>query len=285
MESRMTKFKHNKLKNTGMLFEFLLRQVTVDVLNKDKTSEAVKIIKKRFNENTEVGKELGLYNLLLKKKFEDDKKADFFLAEILRQRQKLNESSLNREKYNIVKEIKKYYDSKNLFSAKLDNYKHYASIYKLFEGKNKLSPDDKTDSYFIVMENITTIQSNKTSEYLSSDLKDKDVRILSYKILLEKFNEKYTNLTSEQKLVLKEYINSISNSNEFNKFVNSKLPTLKKSLKSRVKSVKNDVLRIKLTEAVNCVDKFCLNESKTTQDDSVVQLLRYYELDKELKKI
>ena len=123
------------------------------------------------------------------------------------------------------------------------------------------------------------------ADYLPKDLKDKDVRILSYKILLEKFNEKYTKLTANQKLVLKEYINSISNSNEFNKFVNSKLPTLKKSLKSRVKNVKNEVLKIKLTEAINCVDKFCLNESKTTQDDSVVQLLRYYELDKELRKI
>ena len=135
------------------------------------------------------------------------------------------------------------------------------------------------------MENITTINTQKNSDYLPKDLKDKDVRILSYKILLEKFNEKYTELTANQKLVLKEYINSISNSNEFNKFVNSKLPILKKSLKSRVKNVKNEVLKIKLTEAINCVDKFCLNESKTTQDDSVVQLLRYYELDKELRKI
>ena len=135
------------------------------------------------------------------------------------------------------------------------------------------------------MENITTVNTQRNADYLPKDLKNKDVRILSYKILLEKFNEKYTKLSSNQKSVLKEYINSISNSNEFNKFVNSKLPTLKKSLKSRVKNVKNEVLRIKLTEAINCVDKFCLNESKTTQDDSVVQLLRYYELDKELKKI
>ncbi len=135
------------------------------------------------------------------------------------------------------------------------------------------------------MENITTVNTQRNADYLPKDLKNKDVRILSYKILLEKFNEKYTKLSSNQKSVLKEYINSISNSNEFNKFVNSKLPTLKKSLKSRVKNVKNEVLRIKLTEAINCVDKFCLNESKTTQDDSVVQLLRYYELDKELRKI
>ena len=207
------------------------------------------------------------------------------LAEILRQRGKLNKTKLSREKYNIIKEINEYYDSKNLFSAKLDNYKNYASIYKLFEGGSKLSPDDKTDSYFIIMESITTVGNQKNADYLPNDLKDKDVRILSYKILLEKFNEKYTNLTGQQKTVLKEYINSISNSNEFNKFVNSKLPTLKKSLKSRVKNVKDKVLRIKLTEAINCVDKFCLNESKKTQDNSVVQLLRYYELDKELRKI
>ena len=135
------------------------------------------------------------------------------------------------------------------------------------------------------MENITTINTQKNADYLPKDLKDKDVRILSYKILLEKFNEKYTKLTANQKLVLKEYINSISNSNEFNKFVNSKLPTLKKSLKSRVKNVKNEVLKIKLTEAINCVDKFCWKESKTTQDESVGQLLRNYELDKELRKI
>ena len=111
MESNMAKFKHNKLKNTGMLFEFLLRQVTVDVLNKEKNSVALQIIKKRFNEHTEVGKELALYNLLLKKKFKDDKKADFFLSEILRQRSKLNESSLNREKYNIIKEVNDKYDA------------------------------------------------------------------------------------------------------------------------------------------------------------------------------
>ena len=281
----MAKFKHNKLKNTGLLFEFLLRQVTVDVLNKEDKSKALQIIKKRFNENTEVGKELGLYTLLLKSKYKDDKKADFFLSEILRQRGKLSQPALSREKYNIIKEIKGNYDSKDLFSAKLDNYKQYASIYKLFEGNEKLSPDDKTDSYFIIMENITTFETQKNADYLPKDFKDNDVRILSYKILLEKFNEKYTNLTENQKKVLKEYINSISNDNEFNNFVNSKIPTLKKSLKSRIEKVEDKVLRIKLTEAVNCIDKFCLNESKTTKDDTVVQLLRYYELDRELKKI
>ena len=281
----MANFRHNKLRNTGLLFEFLLRQVTVDVLNKDRESDALKIIKKRFNEHTDVGKELALYNLLVTKKFKSDKKADFFLSEILRHRDKLNNSVLRREKYNIIKEIKEKYDVNQLFSSKIPNYKVFASIYKLFEGFGNLNPDEKTESYFIIIEGITTFNKIKSDTFIPKVLKDKDLRILSYKVLLEKFNKKYSNLTNEQKKLLKEYISNISNTNNFSIFVETQLPILEKRLKNKVKKVKDKVLKIKLHEAVNCIDKFCLNESKQTDDKSLVQLLRYYELDKELNKI
>ena len=281
----MTNFRHNKLRNTGLLFEFLLRQVTVDVLNKNKDSSALKIIKKKFNEHTEVGRELALYNLLLTKKFKSDKKADFFLSEILRQRTKLNNSVLRREKYNIIKSIKEHYDVNKLFSSKVPNYKVYASVYKLFEGFSDLKPDEKTESYFIIVESITTLKQKKSNTFMPKEMKDKDLRILSYKVLLEKFNKKYSNLSDTQKNVLKEYISNISNTNNFSYFVSSQLPTLKTKLNKKVKKIKDKVLKIKLQEAINCVDKFCLNESYKTNDDSVVQLLRYYELDKELDKI
>ena len=162
----MNKLKHNKFRNSGLLFELLLRQVTVDVLNKKQDSKALKIIKKKFNEHTEVGKELALYNLLTTKKFKSDKKADFFLSEILRQRSKLNNSGLRREKYNIINEIRKNYDSNDLFSSKIPNYKVFASIYKLFEGFNQLNPDEKTESYFIIVEGITTINKENSDIYV-----------------------------------------------------------------------------------------------------------------------
>ena len=108
---------------------------------------------------------------------------------------------------------------------------------------------------------------------------------MSYKALLEKFNNKYSNLSEQQKKVLKEYISSISNTNNFSAFVETQIPKLKSKLNDKVKKVKDKVLKIKLQEAINCADKFCLNESKQTDDNSVVQLLRYYELDKELSKI
>jgi hypothetical protein len=281
----MSKFKHSKLRNTGLLFEFLLRQVTVDVLNKKKESPALKIIKGKFNEHTELGKELALYNLIVSKKFKSDKKADFFLSEVIRQRGKLNNMNLRREKYNVIASIKESYDVNQLFSSKVPNYKVFASVYKLFEGINEMGADEKTESYFIVIENVTTLKHSKEKSYIPEEFKDKDLRILSYKTLLEKFNKKYTNLSDEQKHVLKEYISNISNTNNFSVFVETQIPKLKKKLNSKVKKVKDKVLRIKLKEAVNCVNKFCLNESKQTDDTSVVQLLRYYELDKELNKI
>jgi len=281
----MSKFKHSKLRNTGLLFEFLLRQVTVDVLNKKKESPALKIIKTKFNEHTELGKELTLYNLIMTKKFKSDKKADFFLSEVIRQRGKLNNMNLRREKYNVIATIKESYDVNQLFSSKVPNYKTFASVYKLFEGINEMGADEKTESYFIIIENVTTMKHTKNKSYIPEEFKDKDLRILSYKTLLEKFNKKYTNLSDEQKHVLKEYISNISNTNNFSVFVETQIPKLKKKLDSKIKKVKDKVLRIKLREAINCVDKFCLNESKQTNDNSVVQLLRYYELDKELTKI
>ena len=255
----MSKFKHSKLRNTGLLFEFLLRQVTVDGLNKKKESPALKIIKRQFNEHTEIGKELALYNLIMTKKFKSDKKADFFLSEVIRQRGKLNNMNLRREKYNIIASIKESYDVNQLFSSKVPNYKVFASVYKLFEGIEEMGADEKTESYFIVVENVTTLTHKK--------------------------NKSYTNLSDEQKYVLKEYISNISNTNNFSSFVETQIPKLKKKLNGKVKKVKDKVLKIKLQEAINCVDKFCLNESKQTDDNSVVQLLRYYELDKELNKV
>ena len=132
----MRKVKHNKIRNTGLLFEFLLRQITSDVLNKGQNGEAVTIVKQRFNENTELGKELALYNILITKKFKSDSKADYFINEVMKTRSDLNNSILRREKYNLIKEIQSNYDLQKFMSSKVPNYKTYASIYKLFEYKS-----------------------------------------------------------------------------------------------------------------------------------------------------
>ena len=282
------KIKHSKIRNTGLLFEFLVRQITVDILDKREKSKAIKLLKTRFNENTELGKELALYNIVINKKFNSDKKADYFINEVVKQRNLLNNSILKREKYNLIKTLKENYDIKKMLSSSVKNYKVYASIYKLFEYAEKLTADEKTESHFNLVEYITTKNSKtKLSETIGGSPlpKNSDLRILTYKTLLEKFNAKYTKLNLPQKSLLRAYINNVSGTNSLKEFIEKVIPVIKKDLKKYSKNLKDEVVKIKLKEAIKSVDEFCgAGKSEIVKDSVVVQTMRYMELLKELKK-
>ena len=281
----MRKTKHNKIRNTGLLFEFLLRQITSDVLNNTNNSIAVGIVKKRFNENTELGRELALYNILINKKFSDDKKAEYFITEVISNRKNLNNSVLKRERYNLIKEIQTKYNLQKFLSSKVNNYKTYASIYKLFE-YSVLSPDEKTESFFNLVEHVTTKNTIKLSDSINKLPDDEDLRILTYKTLLERFNQKYTKLSGAQKNLLREYINNISNTNSLKETLKELIQGLKKDLKTHSKNLKDKVVKIKMNEAIKSINKFCGldDKSNVVKDEYVIQAMRYLELLKELKK-
>jgi len=282
----MRKVKHNKIRNTGLLFEFLLRQITSDVLNKN-NGHAVKIVKEKFNENTELGKELALYNILISKKFKSDSKADYFINEVMKARGDLNNSTLRRERYNLIKEIQSNYNLQKFMSSKVPNYKTYASIYTLFEYDKSLSPDQKTESFFNIVEHVTTSdKSIKLSETVTTLPDDEDLRILTYRTLLEKFNNKYTKLSKDQKNLLREYINNVSNTNSLKDTLKEIIKGLKEDLKTHSKNLQDEVVKIKMSEAIKSIDKFCGIDDKSdvVKDEYVIQTMRYLELVKEVKK-
>ena len=282
----MRKVKHNKIRNTGLLFEFLLRQITSDVLNKN-NGHAVSIVKEKFNENTELGKELALYNILITKKFKSDSKADYFINEVMKARSDLNNSTLRRERYNLIKEIQSNYNLQKFMSSKVPNYKTYASIYTLFEYNNSLSPDQKTESFFNIVEHVTTDEKSiKLSETVRTLPDDEDLRILTYKTLLEKFNQKYTKLSGAQKNLLREYINNVSNTNSLKDTLKEIVKGLKEDLKTHSKNLQDKVVKIKMSEAIKSINEFCgLNDkSDVVKDEYVIQTMRYLELVKEVKK-
>jgi len=283
----MHKLKHTKIRNTGLLFEFLLRQITSDVLNSDKKSVAIGIIKNRFNENTELGKELALYNIVLSKKFSTDKKAEYFINEVLDARKDLKSTILKREKYNLIKELKDTYNLEKLLSSKVSNYKSYASIYKLFEFAKNMSPSQKTESFFDLIEHVTTKNDGiKLSETIIGNLPDdEDLRILTYKTLLEKFNQKYTKLNLPQKSLLRAYINNVSGTNSLKEFIQKVVPAIKKDLSKYSNNLTDKVVKIKMDEAIKSINELCqVNKTNIVKDSVVVQTMRYMELLKELKK-
>jgi|TARA_B100000902_G_scaffold376629_1_gene407925 hypothetical protein len=278
--------KHNKIKNTAILYELLSRQITVDVLNDTKNSPAVKIFKEFFNKNTELGKEYELYRIITEKKYSQESYAVKLLEAVISSRQRLSNRRLNNEKYNLIKTIKENYNVKDFFNTRLPNFKVFASIYKVFGNSENENPVETTDSTITLVEHITSKPKNdksksKVMENLSEQ--DKDLRLLTYQLLVDKFNSKYKSLNESQKDLLKEYINNLSNTNSLNEFVNSEIVKIKSTLKKYVVKVDDDITRIKLEEAINHIDT--LVPSKVVKDKNIISLMRYYELIKELKDV
>jgi hypothetical protein len=283
------KLKHSKIKNTSILFELLTRQITADVLA-GKSTKSVKIVKKYFNENTELGKELQLYRILSEKHYESESRANDLLEMVLESRQKLSNSKLRNEKYNLIKEIKENYKVGDFFNGRISNYRLLASIYNVFQSQTiatSFNPEETINSKFTVLEHITSkrISSKEAktkvlSEYNKSD---KDLKLLAYQILVDKFNQKYKTLNESQKNLLKHYINNISNTNSLREFVDSETIKIKRILKTHIPKVTDDITKIKLTEAVNQIGN--LTKGNVVNEKQVLTLMRYYELVKEIKNV
>ena len=285
----MKKIKHSKVKNTGVLFELLVRQITLEVLNGDKTENAKNIVKEFFAAGTELNKELRLYDLLLKEKYNSESKAEMFVDTVSQAHSKLNEGKLIKEKYNLIKKINEKFELEQFLSSPITNYKVLASIYKVFESKKSENYDIKDifNSKVTLIENIIARPSTKTNKVEDTKLiesykqQDKDLRLLTYKILVETFNKKYTNLDSKQKNLLKEYINNISNTSKFKDYLSVELPNIVSELKSIKLKIQDKVTTIKLSETISVLEKMKMGKSIT--DGQVSSIMLSYELIKELK--
>jgi hypothetical protein len=286
----MKKIKHSKFKNTGFIFELLVRQITSEIMSANK-SIAEKILKEHFNSKKELSKELKLYQYLINEKYNSESKAEQFINTILEARKKIDEKKLTKEKYNLIKEIKETYNLDEFIKSPISNYKTLASIYKIFEtvtSEESFDPTDIVSSRFTIAENIinSSIQ-NKDAKVKDAVLEeyrkqDDDLRAVSYKLLVESFNSKYKNLTEDQKGLLREYINNINNTGKLNQYVNEEVTKLVDSLKEVGSKISDKVTKIKLAETISNIRK--IKSVKKIKEQHLSAMMMTYELLSELKE-
>lgn len=287
----MKKIKHSKYKNTGILFELLVRQITLEVLNNSNKSNAQRILKEFFGKKTELAKELRLYNLLIKEKYNSENRAEKFIDLVCEDHvEKIDIKKLNKEKYNLVSEIKDAFDMDQFFSSTIRNYREFASVYKLFESKRTKNFDikDVFNSKYTLVEHIMNDSvKNKKKKIKSRVIKEykdqqKDLRLLAYKILVENFNKKYTSLDENQKTLLKKYINNVSNTTNFKEYVEKEaVPNIVSELRDLNEKIEDKVTNIKLNETVKVLKE--IKPGRDVSDSHVTSLMIAYELVKELK--
>lgn len=283
----MKKSTHSKIKNTVILFELLSRQIAADTIQGRENSPSIKLIKEFFNPTTQIAKELTLYQSLINETYKSESKANYLVNAVLKTRKGLNITQLKTEKYNLIKEIKKHYDLEAFFKTTLSDYKLYASIYRLFEGSTA-SPNELVNCRFTIVEHITAGKKPKSqirvdnliNEYVKQD---EDIRLLAYRLLVDKFNEKYEGLSEKQKSILKEYINNVSNTTTLKAYVIKEASTLKTQLTNELKKVQDRVVKIKLNEVVGTLNRY--DRIKTVNENHILSLLLFYELQKELKNV
>ena len=277
----MKRIKHSKVKNTGLIFELLVRQVASDTMN-NKNSKALKVIKRHFRPKSELAQELKLYRTVSTNKFKTENKAEKFVDAVVRARKDINEAQLRRDKYNLIKDLKSNFNVNDFFKSRVNNYKLQASTYKLFEYTEADDPKEYVDSKFTLVEHVQSQSKYKKVGTLIEE-QNKDVRILASKMVVDKFNNKYSNLSAPQKRILKEYINNVTNSVKLKKYVLSETKNLQDTLKSLKANVPSKVVRIKLNEVSNLLNEF--KKKHVVKDKDVLTMLRYYELVNELKKV
>lgn len=280
--------KHSKYKNTGILFELLVRQITADTLS-GAESPATGILKKYFSK-TELGREYKIYESFFKNRNTSEAKADIVITTLIESSKNLNRSALKRQKYNLIKEIKEHYNLEEFFKTKLPNYKAQAALFTLLEvynSENLSNPDQIIENKTALLEYLTSKTQNKkeVKENILEEFKsqDRDVRILTYRVLLEKFNDQYGNLNDNQKNVLKEFINGVDSTPKLKEFYNTKINEIKSHLSNLNKQVTDKATQIKINEIINILPS--LGKNDKVNDDHLINLLQYYQLVEELEKI
>lgn len=290
----MKKIKHKKYRNTGLIFEMLTRQITADVLNEKEESPAIDIVKEHFNGGNELSKELNLYRILMEKTFPSEDKAKDFIEEVVKTREKLDFDKLHDQKYDVIGDIKEHYPLKEFFKSRVDNYRELASIYKVFKSQTEAQnvdydPSDVVQSKYTIIEHVTGKSIDDKEDEVEQRVRERlqeqslDLRLLTQKVMIEKFNEKYGTLLPEQRQLLRKYINNVSNTNDLREFVNEKADEVEEDIRDLVDEVDEKVVKIKVNEALNLLEEIGSNKG-IVRDNEVSNLMMYYQLREDMEK-
>ncbi len=269
--------KHSKFKNTGILYQVLIRKM-IEQASNNENIKSYPIIKQFFGNYKELSKQLYLYSLIMQSKgINDQKKAKYLLNKILQMRMKLDDIKLEKQRYFCIKQIKSRYNLKQLFSTYIQNYKLLANIYKLFESlKLKLyDPLKIVQAESVIIQSLLQERDSQRESLLQSFKKQNSLmkqQILQ--LLIQKYSKEYEDLDDKQKTLLSKYIVSLSDYSQLQQYINKEISVVKQQLKtSQLFDEQQD--KLMLNEMIDNIDNI-----KKTKDfkTKVYILMNIYQL-------
>ena len=213
-----------------------------------------------------------------------ESKAEMIINTLVESSTKLKRSEIRKQKYNLVKEIRDAYNVDKFFKAKVTNYKIFAALNNLIENQSsdEVMPETVIGNKMTLLEHLTKVPIVIPTDALLEEYKgySKDLRGLTYKLLLDKFNETYDHLNSQQKEVLREVITAVDSTDKLKEYYNTRIAEVRETIKQKVKANTDKVMQIKLVEVLKYVKP--LTKTDKVTNDCIIDLLQYYELVNEL---
>ena len=268
--------RHNKKRNTGFVFEALVREATKAILAEDNNKKQVVVstIKEFFKKGTELSKELECYQALSKDNNLPPQLGEKLIFEVKRKAAALNKRKLTEEKNALISEINKNI-SKDVFSNFVPNYRALATIAQIFKSDTPVKERVLLEANII--QNITedTEEQSTPMEHIDS---------LVVKNFIEKFNTAYTGLLSEQRQLLSKYVTSINDGyTEFQFFINEELERIKDVVTSSLsdKVIKDD--NFMLEGINNVLEKIEEMRNITIDEKFLMKMLKLQKLSSEIQ--
>jgi hypothetical protein len=277
--------KHNKKRNVGIIYELLIQHITNCIIEGDKSSakKATKIIEKRFAKGTELYKEFRLFNALANSTVSDTHIVASILSEAKRAARNINNAKLDHEKSLLIKDINYQISNKDFFYRTIPNYRIMGSIQIALNEWRKQSPDLGVLIEFEkkIGENLLSEKVVMTTERLQEEIDASKSDKLVFKIMTEKINEKYADLSKEEREIISHYaFYQSQNKDLLKKYLNEKKEQAIFLLEDFEDKENNSILVEKVEKVRSSIQT--LNEEEIN-DKAIVKFLTITKLINELK--
>lgn len=277
---------HNKKRNTGLLYEFLVRTISQALVDDDKkkSAKALKIVKAHFKPGTELYKEFRLINSIMKTTVSSDAVASSILGEAKTAARSHDTSTLDREKSLLIRSINHQLNDDNFYDQHIKEYRTFATVQNLINDWRSTSPDlSRMAEYEDQVVKWLVSPKQESNEQVVTESTAGSNRLLM-KIMMKKLGEKYDGtLTTEQKSLIKAYAFSAANDDD-NKTVLLKLKEIRENLLNSIEKYVDDNKNNEkyLSDKLNEVKSQLLNEVSAVDDTAVAEYMLYIKLIDEL---
>jgi hypothetical protein len=279
--------KHNKKRNVGLVYELLIQHITSCIVEGRKSDARVgtKLIEKHFAKGKELHKEFRLFNALANATVSDTHIVASVLTEAKRAARKIDTKKLSIEKSKLIRDINYKINRKDFFYQNISNYRQLGSIQIVINEWRKESPDLGRLIEFEkkVGENLLAEKSTKTVSDMQRELDASKSDKLILKLMTEKINSKYSNLSNSEREIISNYVFYSSQNDEYlSKYLAEKRQVALDLLENFEDHESNQILIEKVDRVRNSIQKL---ENQDVNDESIVKFLTITKLINELKSV